>query len=524
MYTYIIIDDEELIRKGTIKKISPIADQVVCIGEAEEGTEGIRLIEELQPDFVILDMQMPGIDGMELLPYLSGRYPNMPLIVISGYKNFDYIKQAISSNAIEYLLKPFSKEAIQEVIFKAIERLQSHSQIHEHIANTEKEKEQACYDYDIQLLNNLILGYTAGDTKMTSQRLKYINIPHTYLLLSMYFEQTIPDSAIQNWLFENDFGNTVLYMPSTTNQHLAFVLLFIPTGSNLSEQKIASHFLDTFLLRMEELELFVRIGISNKHSALEQLGQAYEETAHALNQQQLGNHAPACYFYIENTDTHPIFWKKEDEFLFRIEAGMETDVRTLVQDFFSSCPQFSNCTLADVKYYCYTLIEQCRIILNGYITPTDTVKSSNSILNVVNHIFTLAELEEYYLQFFINLSTLLKPNSVYATDDVIEKVQIYIQRNYQKNLTQDFISSLFYMNRSYLSTLFKARTGQKFVDYLNDIRISESQELLRHSDKKMYQIARSVGYDNVKYFFRIFKKKTGESPEQWRLKYSNNVS
>lgn len=143
------------------------------------------------------------------------------------------------------------------------------------------------------------------------------------------------------------------------------------------------------------------------------------------------------------------------------------------------------------------------------------------MLNVVNHIFTLAELEDYYLQFFLNLTTLLKPNSVYAIDDVIEKIQIYIQRNYQKNLTQDFISSLFYINRSYLSTLFKARTGQKFIDYLNDIRISRSQELLRHSDKKMYQIARSVGYDNVKYFFRIFKKKNGESPEQWRLRYGD---
>lgn len=69
------------------------------------------------------------------------------------------------------------------------------------------------------------------------------------------------------------------------------------------------------------------------------------------------------------------------------------------------------------------------------------------------------------------------------------------------------------------NTLFKTRTGQKFVDYLNDVRISKSQELLRQFDKKMYQIARSVGYDNVKYFFRVFKKKTGESPEQWRLKY-----
>lgn len=519
MYTYIIIDDEELIRKGTIKKISPISDQVSCIGEAEEGAEGIRLITELNPDFVILDMQMPGIDGMELLPYLSERYPHMPLIVISGYKNFDYIKQAISSNAIEYLLKPFSKEAIQNVIFKAVERLQDRSLIHDQIAASEKEKEQACYDYDIQLLNNLILGYPVGDIKMTSQKLNYINTPHTFLLLTLHFTETIPEAVIQDWLFDNDFGHTVLYMASSVNQHLAFILIFMPSGSTISDRQIAGRILDTFLPQMEELRLSIRIGSSSSHSALDQLGQAYDETIHALNHQRLDMNSPSCYFYAEKTDPHPIDWEKEDEFLFRIEAGMESDVQTLVHGLFSCCPSLPDCTLADVKYYCYLLTEQCRKILNTYISTTDTVKSSNSMLNVVNQIFTLDELENYYLQFFLNLAALLKPNSVYAIDDVIEKIQIYIQRNYQKNLTQDFISSLFYINRSYLSTLFKTRTGQKFVDYLNEVRISKSQEFLIHSDKKMYQIARAVGYDNVKYFFRIFKKKTGESPEQWRLRY-----
>lgn len=310
---------------------------------------------------------------------------------------------------------------------------------------------------------------------------------------------------MQDWLFEHDFGNTVLYMASSVNQHLAFVLVFMPDSSTISNEQIAGRILDTLLPLLEERLLSVRIGISGSHNSLEQLGTAYEETTHALNQQQLNVHAPSCYYYAEDTDSHPIDWKKEDEFLFRIEAGMESDVESLVHEFFSWCPEITDCTLADVKYYCYVLTEQCRKILNAYISITDTVKSSSSMLNVVSHIFTIRELEDYYLRFFLNLTTLLKPNSVYSIDDVIEKIKIYIQRNYQKNLTQEFISSLFYINRSYLSTLFKARTGQKFVDYLNDVRISKSQELLTQSDKKMYQVARSVGYDNVKYFFRIFK-------------------
>lgn len=143
--------------------------------------------------------------------------------------------------------------------------------------------------------------------------------------------------------------------------------------------------------------------------------------------------------------------------------------------------------------------------------------------NVVNHIYQIDDLKKYYLQFFLNLTSLLKERSVYSVDDIIEKIKIYIQRNYQKDLTQEYISYLFYMNRSYLSTLFKAKTGEKFIDYLNNVRINKAKELLEKSDRKMYQIAKAVGYDNVKYFFRIFKKKTGMTPEQYRIQKGSTL-
>ena len=137
--------------------------------------------------------------------------------------------------------------------------------------------------------------------------------------------------------------------------------------------------------------------------------------------------------------------------------------------------------------------------------------------NIISYIFRLEDLKDYYMQFFMNITEMLKTESIYALEDVVEKIQLYMRHNYQKNLTQDFIASLFYLNRSYLSTLFKHRTGMKFIDYLNEIRIEKAKEMLSGSSRKMYQISKAVGYDNPKYFFRIFKKKTGLTPEQYRI-------
>lgn len=143
---------------------------------------------------------------------------------------------------------------------------------------------------------------------------------------------------------------------------------------------------------------------------------------------------------------------------------------------------------------------------------------------IVNTLFSLEEIQTYYTQFFLNITSLLKNQSIYSTGELelIDQIRFYMQRNYQKDITQEFIASLFYMNRSYLSQLFKKQTNQKFVDYLNEIRIEKAKDLLLHSDRKMYQIARSVGYDNTKYFFRIFKKKNGLSPEQFRMQYADD--
>lgn len=206
-------------------------------------------------------------------------------------------------------------------------------------------------------------------------------------------------------------------------------------------------------------------------------------------------------------------WDKTEEFLFRIDAGMEAQVKELTEELFGWYAKQSNYTLADVKYHCYTLSDQCAQILNQYLKGAE---NSGSMQNIVNHTFSLGELKNYYARFFANLAALIHPYTVYAANDTIERIQIYIQRNYQKNLNQEFISYLLNLNRSYLSTLFKAKTGEKFVDYLNKVRVEKSKELLRSTNQKLFYVAKAVGYDNAKYYSRVFKKFTGLTPEQYR--------
>ncbi|MFC3787224.1 response regulator [Paenibacillus sp. GCM10012307] len=123
MYDVLIIDDEPWSRE-VVKTLVPWEDLGLRqAGEAEDGREGLRLADELSPHIIITDMRMPGIDGVELLKQLNERYPEIKIVVMSGYDDWLYLKQAIRSRAIEYLLKPIDAEELKAALSRCLAEL-----------------------------------------------------------------------------------------------------------------------------------------------------------------------------------------------------------------------------------------------------------------------------------------------------------------------------------------------------------------------------------------------------------------
>lgn len=124
MYSVLIIDDEPWART-VVKKLADFEGLgLKVIGEAEDGLQALDAIDERMPDIVITDMRMPGIDGVGLLRRINEKYPNMMIIAMSGYNDFIYLKQAIQSGVIEYLLKPVNPDELNKALKKSISRLE----------------------------------------------------------------------------------------------------------------------------------------------------------------------------------------------------------------------------------------------------------------------------------------------------------------------------------------------------------------------------------------------------------------
>lgn len=129
MYKVLIIDDEPWSRKVVIELVEWEKFGLELVGEAEDGDQGLELIRELKPDIVITDMRMPGVEGVELLREIKEQFPKLKIIVMSGYDDFVYLKQAIRSRAMEYLLKPINPEELSNSLSQCVKELEENSKV-----------------------------------------------------------------------------------------------------------------------------------------------------------------------------------------------------------------------------------------------------------------------------------------------------------------------------------------------------------------------------------------------------------
>lgn len=522
MYRCLIIDDEKLTREGTKEKLRPLSDRIICVGEASNGEEGLQMIQSLRPDLIITDMKMPVLGGERLLPILAERYPDIYIIVISGYQDFEYSKAAIRARAVDYLLKPFSEQDLAQAVNQAIASMENASATENRIKESEAYREALYYAQDLKKLQGLLLGQEEELPAFTSSRLAFIQRSRSLHVLLVHFDASLDETDIQSFLAQQEYGSRCLFLTHSYTASLGFLLIFYPEEAPTKTEELCLSILERLssYLLVEGRHFFA--GISALHHSLTELNTALQESIQALNSKKLSECQLAYAYTPGSLPPNSISWSGEYRLLFCIESGETEEVQELTRELFSYYESLPSISLGDIKYSCLKFATQVRLMLNQYIPWISGDSKETSIQNMLDTMFSIEELSSYYLQFFHTVASALREESVYSDEDIVVNVKTYLEKNYQKDLTVELVASLFHMNRSYLSHIFKKRQGESFKDYLNHIRLTQAKALLRTTDKKIYQIAKGAGYDNVRSLYRAFKKFEHTTPEQYRALTQTN--
>ena len=517
MYTYIIVDDEPLIRRGMLKKLHSFSNEIQFAGEANNGMDALELIREVNPDIIFTDMRMPEMDGKSFLKALQNDFPEKKIIVISGYSDFEYMQEAISAKVVGYLLKPFNREEIHAVMQKAIDLIDQERTFKQKLETTETEKEEMKFQADLQVLNNVIIGISKN-FQPKSITFKTIYEGYQFILFTLYSTTNLEHYLHHTTLMDNMSSNCFISIPNSQNEHIYFFLYYYKDINPRDLQQALSLkgnlLFECISSAISKDNLY--LGISKTKQSLLHLNEAYIETASALNNRLIMDNNQIYFYEGIQTAMDIPKWEKTNELLFHIESGNTDKVLELTSDYFNFIFQIPFLRISTVKSLCENLIHEVRNMLSKYFDSIEKDSSSSSFESMLETAFDIESIKSYHFQLLPNLSEMFKEKNIYASENIIDNIKTYITKNYDKELTLNNISTLFFINPSYCSYLFKEKTGENFIDYVNRLRIEKAKLMLKGSSEKVYKIAKSLGFDNPKYFFRLFKKLTGYTPEEYR--------
>lgn len=509
MYKFIIVDDEPLIRQGLLKKIRAVTEELRFCGEADNGEDALELVRTQAPHLVFTDMRMPVMDGKSLLRQLQSHYPDKRIIVISGYSDFEYMQEAISARVVHYLLKPFSKDEIREAISKAITAIESEQSAKTETLNITREAEQLSLHGDMHALLQYVAGFYPLEKPpiFRSPPMRSLMSSGRMVLLTLYNPEEL---TVQEPYLES----THLYLPHPQSRKLAF---------SLRQYGASLHEADVLELAASDARKLIAgtgpqacIGISAVKSDVMELQQARQESMSALDCRAIADQGQFFFYHPDSYQAGPEMWEGSRDLLFFIESGNIAKVDEGVRDYFDYYRGQPAATIHQLKENCRNIIAEVKTLISAYFPVENGQHSSSSLEAVLGISFDAEEIRLYFLTVLSSIAELLKEQSVYSSPNVIDNVKIYIRKNICSPITLEHLSNLFYISPSYLSYLFKEKTGENLIDYVNKERIERAKLLLRTSDDKIYKIAKTLGIDNAKYFFRLFKKMTGYTPEAYR--------
>ena len=529
----VLAADDEFWSRENIRSLIPWEEySLEFLEPACDGEEVLERIPEEKPDIILTDINMPFLSGLELLHRLQQEYPDIVTVAISGYDDFEKVKGVFVSGGLDYLLKPVGKEELVKVLTKALGVLEERenakkqdetSRIQEHKLSSFMEDSEYS-----ALLSGKLYGQSASQTHVSSTNtfsevavlmVKFYNITEIA-------EQFDHDNLQMSWSIKSRLRELTVIGQNAiifNNSNKMSEFLIVKTADAKELRTLAENILKEFPL--EEYGP-VSVAIHEQASSLDDIGTVYRELISTLVTRPFSrSHCILSCPEEKSTAESQTLGKSapghmETELYHLLSTGQKPETEKLI---FKTC-NFRYCddgtwSYLDVKQY----VGRITGILYRYVQekcPELTAQAEEAMDNI-----------DYYMKclnapsLFASLKILLdslwengedKGSDSSSVVQQVEQIHRYIERSYHENITLTALAEQYHMDASYLSRIFSQKYGETIIAFLTRIRMEKAAELMKDQDKKLETISFLVGYDDYNYFSRVFRKKMGCSPREYR--------
>jgi two-component system, response regulator YesN len=562
--TVVIVDDEELIRKGIARLIEKSGNAFEIIGTYSSAREALELLDQVRVDLLITDIRMPEMDGLELIAAAKWRHPKLFSMVISGYEEFEYARKAIKLGVTDYILKPVDRKQFREQLSHVIDAIMDLNKTQYLHRDLENEYIRTTHLKVESYLNSAV--YTNRTFHSSEWEKLSVDPDSRYRLISVSLDrvqkQKNPYSERDYELFDyalmgivHDLcGEWEKSMPAGLQLHKwkgidgwGWILISLtdkreesalnPPGS-LDHPDI-THICEQLSVHLQQafrayLPIQVSMGVSSELEEMATIGQAAAE-ARASLQRRLFEGGGKCFWWENQLEalslesrcpakrggTHSL----ENKLLNQVRISDEPAIRDIVDELFANWKE-NGASSSTLPAYVLSLmlrgnalIEELRMEEEEQLLKTHHIENLWRKMQASSDVL---ELKDELLKVLLLITGKIKSLRNGTDKEPIEKAKEYIERNITGELPLSAVAAKVYLNPSYLSNLFKIQTGENFLNYVTRVRMEKAMELLRETDRKPGEVAGILGYQNPKYFTKVFKEFSGLTPTDYRDLHLHN--
>lgn len=532
MFKVLIVDDENIIRRGLKNIIDWKSYGCEIVGEASTGIDGIEKIKQFHPEIIITDICMPELDGLKMIKETTAIIPYCKIIILTGYRNFEYIKEALSLGAFDYILKPSKIEEITSILTRAVATLKIDIKKEEEIKTIKNNFENSLPLLRQKLLYDIMFNiHDQSEYILKSLKLYNLNIDN-FLLIIVEIEEACSseDSPMEKQhcqfgiinLFEDIFSEdfTVLNVPINKKQ-VAFIIMPIKNFSFSQKAYKNSEALEKNINSCFNLK--ISIAISTLGTNALELSKKTKEVMEELQYKQfMGKHSIILYEDFKNFHK-PTYFNKQDYFeksiFHALRIGNETNVKNILNEIYTYVDS-TDLDISDIKIFYFNIIKNISYSISSDKSK-DTANPESSEDNIqesINNCYDTKSLNLLFSEIIFNIASNIINCNPKTINSILQKAVEYMNINYSKPITLNKVAEATYVSSFYLSRLFTKHLGNNFVDYLNEIRIEKAKEYLNDTNYKAYEVAELIGINDAHYFSKLFKKHTGKTPSEYKNK------
>ncbi|MFX3635887.1 MAG: response regulator [Candidatus Pristimantibacillus sp.] len=540
MYKVLLVDDEADVREGLVQEIDWEACGFTIVGTAENGQEAVEMADRLDIDVVITDISMPFMDGLQLSEWLRAHYPLVKIVILTGYDEFDYARQAIRLSVDEYLLKPFSSDSFTELLLKIKHAIEAEVAEREDVRHLKEHYrtslpllretflaslltrklsktkiEEKTMNYDLHLTGKqyavAVIALHPADEASSSEESQH-SLKHSGDLDLML--HAMLNIAKELWE-PHYFGSAFIYQDS---------IALLAVNEESTEEAWLNKMQETLENMLKSivhyLKLPVTIGVGSVVTDLANVKYSFTDALLALDYRLvLGSDKVIFIHDVEERGYEKLRFDelKEQALTRSLKVGTIEELNEAIEAIFH---ELSETTYAYNDIQMYLLEVVTAVLRTAKDADVDLDQLFGGGFQLHGEIFKfsgLLEAQRWFRDLCLRIMKQIASTRQHTYKDIVEKAVHYTKDHYSDpEISIQRLCSYLHISTGYFSGVFKKEVKMTFVQYLMHIRMEAAKELLRSTELKAFEIAERVGFADPNYFSFCFKKQVGISPRDYR--------